>query len=426
MLSKLLFSVAGASAQERYWIAKLSTATNDEYVNGVSVTSSGGAAFAGYYTNSTGYALIGSLNASGALAWQRTLGSVADTQIGRDVCIDSAGNLYVLITEVAGSNKIYVASYTSAGTLRWQRSITNALAEKIAIDSLSNVYIAGYWTTSGVDGGFIAKYNSSGTLQWQKELRTSAAIRFTGLTIDSSDNPVVCGYYEPFRRRLLTVKYNASGTVQFQRTVYSSSDWYALAITADSLGNTFVFGRGGSFGAQLVCLKYNSSGTLGATNFISRDIQLNTIDAAVDASNNVYVLTTDNIGTYFGTDRRTDFYAVKLDGSLSISWQRYLGTTNGDTSKSVAVFGDSAMYFAGLTYSSVSTAPNGLIARLPTSGDRTGTYGSYFYNSASWSTTSGSYSEVTPSFSDSTTTLVEAASTLTDAAVTLTTTKTDL
>lgn len=425
MLSKLLFSVAGASAQEPYWIAKLSTATNNEYVNGISAISSGGSVFAGYYTDSSGYALVGSLSAFGSLSWQRTLGSVANTQIGRDICVDSSGNIYVLITEESVSNKIYVASYTSAGALRWQRSITGALAEKIAIDSLNNVYIAGRRNASGVDAGFIAKYNSSGILQWQKELRTTATIRFTGLAIDSSDNPLVCGYYEPFYKRFLTVKYNSSGTVQFQRTIYGASDWSAGAIAADSLGNTFVFGRISNPG-QIICVKYNASGTIGATNFISRGIQLVVMDATIDESDNVYMLTTDDIGSYFGTDRRTDFYAVKFGSDLSISWQRYLGTTNNEAGNSIAVFDDSAMYFAGLTYSSVSTAPNCLVARLPISGDRTGTYGSYFYNSASWSAGSGSYSEVTPSFSSNTTTLVEAASSLTDAAVTLTATTTDI
>jgi hypothetical protein len=425
MLNKGFLAAIATGTKENYWIAKLSTATNNEYVKGIAVSLTGDIYFTGRYTSTVGYGLVGKLTKDGALSWQRSLGESFNTQIGEDVCVDSLGNIYVVFTEQTSGNISYVASYTSSGVIRWQRSIAGALAQKIAIDDSDNLYIAGYYSNSGTDAGFIAKYNSSGVLQWQKGLTSIYATRFEGLTVDSSGNLVVCGYYiVSSYRRFLTVKYSSSGTVQFQRAVYSSAKtWYASAVSADSSGNIYVFGTGD---ADFFAIKYNASGSIQTAQVIDRFVGSDPVDAFADSSNNMYVITSNNIGTYFGTERRTDFYAVKYASDLSISWQRYLGTTNSENGYAIAVFGLNKMYLAGLTYSNVTTAPNGLVACLPSAGNLTGTYGSYFYNSASWSTVSKSYVGITPTLTDSTASLTEAASSLTDSAVTLTVTKTDV
>jgi hypothetical protein len=425
MLSKAFFAAIATGTRENYWITRLSTATNNEYIKGIEVGLTGDIYFAGRYTNTVGYGLVGKLTKDGALSWQRSLGESFNTQIGEDVCLDSLGNIYVVLTEQDVGNVSYVASYTSSGTLRWQRSIAGALTKKIAVDNSDNIYIAGYYSNSGTDAGFIAKYNSSGVLQWQKGLTSIYATRFDGLTIDSSGNPVVCGYYTVSSyKRFLTVKYNSSGTVQFQRAVYESfTTWYASTVSADSSGNIYVFGTGN---ADFFAIKYNASGSIQTTKTIDRFVGSDPVDAFADSSNNMYVITSNDIGTYFGAERRQDFYVVKYASDLSISWQRYLGTTNAENGYAVAIFGLNKMYLAGLTYSNVTTAPNGLIAYLPLTGNLTGTYGSYFYNSAAWPTVSKLYTAVTPTLTGSTATLTEAASSLTDSAVTLTSTKTDI
>lgn len=424
MLNKAILAATATGTKENYWIAKLSTAGNNEYVSGIANTTAGDVYFTGRYTNTTAYALIGKLNANGTLAWQRSLGDTFNAQIGRDIALDSLGNIYVVISEESTSPVTYVASYTSSGTIRWQQTITGCVLKKIVVDSSGNSYVAGYFNNSGTDAGFLAKYNSSGVLQWQKGLTSIYPTRFDGLALDAAGNPLVCGYYiVSSSRRFLTVKYNSSGVVQFQREIYtSSSTWYAAAITSDSSSNMYVFGYADG---DFIAVKYSSAGSLAQWRTIDRTV-IDIYDAHTDSGGNVYVITSDNISSYFGVQRRTDFYAVKYDSSLVVSWQRYLGTTNAEEGYAISTKASSGMYLAGLTYSNVTNAPNGLVAFLPATGALTGTYGSYYYNSAVWSTISKVFTTGTPSLSDSTTTLTASSASLTDAAVTLTVTKTDV
>lgn len=431
MLNKAILAAA-ASARENYWIAKLSTAGNNEYVKGIASTSTGDVYFTGRYTSTTAYALIGKLNANGTLAWQRTLGSSFNSQIGEDIALDSSGNVYVVISETGTATVMYVASYTSSGAIRWQQTITGCVLKKISVDSSGNSYVAGYFNNSGTDAGFLAKYNSSGVLQWQKGLTSIYATRFDGLTLDAAGNPLVCGYYTVSSyKRFLTVKYNSSGVVQLQRAIYTSSKtWYASAITSDASSNIIAFGYAdGGF----IAVKYNSTGTLSYHRRLNRTIQTplftleNAYDAATDSMGNVYVITGDDIGTYYsGTERLTDIYAVKYDSSLTVLWQRYLGTVNGERGYAISTKSSTDMYLAGVTFSSGSSAPNGLVAFLPSNGAFTGTHGSYYYNSATWVTANIVFTSITPSLTNSTTTLTASSASLTDSAVTLTVTKTDV
>lgn len=424
MLNKAVLAAAAAGTKENYWIAKLSTAGNNEYVNGIASTSIGEVYFTGCYTDTTAYALIGKLNANGSLAWQRTLGGSFNNQIGRDIALDSSGNIYVVISEESSGPVTYIASYTSSGTIRWQQTITGCVLKKISVDSSGNSYVAGYFNNSGTDAGFIAKYNSSGVLQWQRGLTSTYPTRFDGLTLDGAGNPLVCGYYiVSSSKRFLTVKYNSSGVIQFQREIYTLfNTWYASAITSDSSSNAYVFGYADG---DFIVLKYSSTGSLAGWTTIDRTV-IDIYDAHTDSAGNVYVITSNNISTYFGVERRTDFYAVKYDNSLAVLWQRYLGTTNAEEGYAISTKFSSGMYLAGLTYSNVTNAPNGLVAFLPATGALTGTYGSYYYNSAVWSTISKTFTPGTPSLSNSTTTLTASSASLADSAVTLTVTKTDV
>lgn len=425
MLNKAILAAAATGTKENYWIAKLSTAGNNEYVNGIASTSTGAVYFTGRYTDTTAYALLGKLNANGSLAWQRTLGDASNDQIGRDTALDSSGNIYVVISEEGSSPVTYVASYTSSGTIRWQQTLAGCVLKKISVDSSGNSYVAGYFNNSGTDAGFLAKYNSSGVLQWQKGLTSSYPTRFEGLALDAAGNPLVCGYYiVSSYKRFLTVKYSSAGVVQLQRAAYTSfKTWYAAAITSDSSSNMYVFGYADG---DFIAIKYSNAGSLSTYRTIDRPV-IDIYDATTDSAGNVYVITSDNIGSYFsGVERRKDFYAVKYDSALAVSWQRYLGTTNSEEGYAISTKSSTGMYLAGLTYSNVTNAPNGLVAFLPATGAFTGTYGSYYYNSAAWSIISKTFTAGTPSLTDSTTTLTASSASLTDAAVTLTVTKTDV
>lgn len=430
MISKFLLLAATGELTKDYWIARLSTASNNEYVSGLAVTANNDIYFCGKYPTSPGYALIGKMDKNANLSWQRSLGSGGFySYAAADIALDSSENSYIALNESGGGTRAIVCSYSSSGSIRWQRSITNAYINAIATNSSGDTYIAGFTGSFNAEEAYIAKYNSSGVLQWQNILSMDEgeSSLYSAITLDASDNPVVCGIYTPSTfDRFLTVKYNSSGVLQFQRSVHTANaNWTATAITADAFSNVFVFGKGND---ALGAIKYTSNGTYSASTVINRTVD-SVAAATKDSSGNIYIVSTDNIGTYFsGTERRNDFYAVKYDNSLSVQYQRYLGTANSETAYAIAVQPFS-LYLAGAAFTSFvfgPTAPNGLIAHLALNGSGTGTYDSYYYNSASWSTVSMTLLFSTTSISDSSVTLTETASTLLDSSVTLTVTKTDI
>ncbi|HOS47030.1 MAG TPA: T9SS type A sorting domain-containing protein [Bacteroidia bacterium] len=129
-----------------------------------------------------------------------------------DMAIDNNDNIVVTgfgqgdvdpsagVTSVGGSVSadIIVAKYSSLLQLDWAFSLnsTNGISEvphQIVVDSLNNIYIAGYFSNSNTvdfDPGagtanltcsasydiFYAKYNSSGVYQWAKNLTTGVSV----------------------------------------------------------------------------------------------------------------------------------------------------------------------------------------------------------------------------------------------------------
>ena len=344
-----------------------------EYFQGVAVDSSGNV-FAAGYTDSDGAGsndiLIAKYDSTGAVSWQRTLGTAGNdkNQLGC-IAVDGASNSYI-----SGEYSTYfvVAKYDSSGSIQWQRTldtVAGPFAEAIAVDSSSNVYLAGTVDIANVGYGTLAKYDSSGTIQWQKKLSDATNdVSFGGVTTDSSGNVYVTGFADGVSasRALLIVKYNSSGVVQWQRTLNGTGSQGGFGIATDSAGNVYVVGENQNDSTGIIA-KYNSSGT--------------------------------------------------------IQWQRSLAYT----SKSVILYGASvvgaALYVAGYLN---GTTDDAVTAKLPTGGALTGTYGSYTYASTSLTDAASSYTEATTTFTDAAGTLTDASAALTESTPTYTSTTTSI
>ena len=413
MLGKTLqIAAAGNVGGDAYWINTLS-GTSTENSLGVTATSDGSVYVAGA-TNSEGagnydFSVV-KYDSSGTLQWQRTIGG-SNSDYGLGVAADSSGNIYV--TGYQGSygtrpSQFFLVKYNSSGTLQWQRAlvcIDNLHCRSLAVDSSdSNVYLVGYSSstnsTSGSNDIFVCKYSASGDLQWQRLLGGSSIEYGRGIGVDSSNNVYIQYYTQSIGQGNYDVgvaKYNSSGVLQWQRILGGTAFDANGGLGVDSSGNSYIClettseGQGGSdFGIA----KYNSSGTLQWQRIIGGTGTDSTRSAALDSSGNVYAFgKTSSVG-----QGGNDFLIVKYNSSGTLQWQRSLGTTASEIANSIFADGSDNIYLAG--YTTINGNADGLIVKLPADGSLTGTYGDFVYASTS--------------LTAATSTLTDAASTLTD------------
>jgi len=176
---------------------------------------------------------------NGDSEWTQLLGSTED-EYGYDVAADENGYLYITGTTAgdldgggsSGSSDIFLAKYNQSGTQLWVqqlRSPSNNYVNSIALDSLGNLYLAG-WSQGELDGNasaggydpFVAKYGSNGTKEWLELFGSAADDYAYGITVDSNDQVLLTGWTEGEldgnpnlgKRDVFLVKYNSAGVRQ--------------------------------------------------------------------------------------------------------------------------------------------------------------------------------------------------------------------
>lgn len=174
-----------------------------------------------------------------------------------DSALASSGNIYTCggWSNSSGGTQGIIVKYNSSGTLQWQRTLTepsvaavdsNVYCYALEIDSSENVYVIAKATSSSII--YLLKYNSAGTLQWQRKITESIAMSHMKLITDSSGISYVT-YVNA--TGMIIIKYDASGTIQFQRLFcldgsnlddYNGQRPRFLKPIIDSANNTFIIG----------------------------------------------------------------------------------------------------------------------------------------------------------------------------------------
>ncbi|MEP7146583.1 MAG: SBBP repeat-containing protein, partial [bacterium] len=304
-------------------------------------------------------------NSSGSLLWQRRYNGVGngDDAIAAAV-LDDSGNIYVTGYSQEGASfggyNWVTIKYYSNGDTAWKRSFNwtaNSTDEPfaMAIDSLKNIYIAGYGRANQpIDDDFITlKYNSDGALLWSKvyDSQVSGPDRALSIALDDSDNIYSTGYSAySGGNELLTIKYNTVGDEQWIRknSTFNGDYLRPAHVIVDKYNNIIVNGYyyiGNHYAFNTI--KYSSSGELLWNRIYNGDGNLNFCFAlCTDDFANVYAA---GRNTSTGTDN--DFVTVKYNQYGDTSWIRIYdgGDSLSDEVHAIAVDSLENVYVTGVS-----------------------------------------------------------------------------
>jgi hypothetical protein len=231
-----------------------------------------------------------------------------------------------------------------------------SLGFSVAVDSSSNVYLAGQ-TQGAVDGqsftgatdAILVKYDASGAKQWTRLLGGSGSSDTYGygVAVDSSGNVTVMGQTSgnlgsntrTGSKDLFAAQYDPSGnllwvkqlgvvnksTLAFAVAVGPSNTLYLAVRTDGNLDNQSI----GTAANAAALVKYDSSGNkLWAKVFYAASSSTEAVSVAVDSSGNAYLGgdTDGNLGSVTPVGS-SDGFLAKFDSSGALQWTRHQGAT---------------------------------------------------------------------------------------------------
>jgi hypothetical protein len=151
-------------------------------------------------------------NSSGAIVWSNYYYYTTNPSYSEGIALDGSGNVWVVGTNI-------IVKTNSSGTATIIKTSGNSRFYKIAIDSSSNVYIAGKENTG--TNSTLHSVSSTATINWSRKfvIGTTMDNSTTNVTTDSSGNIyyVINVATTASPTGIVILKYNSSGTLQWQR-----------------------------------------------------------------------------------------------------------------------------------------------------------------------------------------------------------------
>ncbi len=302
------------------------------------------------------------LNSSKSLVyeWNRTWGG-DNGDCGKAVAVDSSSNMYVAgYTESfgAGNDDMILIKYDGMGAQQWNRTWGGSngdYGEGVAVDSSDNLYVVGYTKSFGVGNGdlVLVKYDEMGVQQWNRTWGGEDDDYGFGVAVDSSGNVYVAGYIYSFGAGdydIVLVKYDGMGAQQWNRTWGGDKGDHGLGLTVDSSGNVYVAGITWSFGAgwyDMILVKYEGMGMQQWNCTWGGGEDDYGFGVAVDSADNVYLAGhTESFGAV-----GADIVLLKYDGIGLQQWNSIWSGGNVDICFGVTVDSPGNVYLTGSTRS---------------------------------------------------------------------------
>ncbi len=331
------------------WISQAGGSESDE-AYGIALDLDNNIYITGYFSNHANFGnlkLTGSgdrdcflakYDSNGNVNWVKQ-GGGSGSDFGKSVATDHFGNIIITgifggeaffnsqLIKSKGKNDIFIASYNSAGDLKWvQRAGGSGKDEatSIAVDNEGNAFVTGWFsgladfggsqlTSNGDDDIFIAKYSISGSVEWVHQAGGYQGIdRSYSITADLNGNIYLTGSYigtAIFSAKRITssaddcfiAKYNSNGNLLWLNTTASKNGEVGRAIALDKEGNIYV---AGDYNTTIVSkpeklsdsdwdifmVKYDASGKLIGENRAGGEGYNRPIAISIDNNKNCYVI----------------------------------------------------------------------------------------------------------------------------------------
>ncbi len=351
-LTILLASAAlGATCQPVTFQKVYATGAGASAFNSMQQTTDGGYILAGQTPGSDpADAWLVKVDDLGTVVWQKNFGgsdgdlftSVAQAADGGYVAAGSTNE-----SQSDGTTAVYLVKVDATGALQWQKSLGSPQLDQwgTAVDTaLDGGYVvAGY---NRLNAGFIAKVGALGALQWLKTDLYDTPIYSVRHT---SDGGYVLTGADQYARVFLE-KWDASGNRLWSQVYGGSESQVGYAVRQTNDGGYVIAGKTSSYGAggdDFYLLKTDSSGNLSweATFGGPGGDRAESVDQTSDGG---YIIAgySDSFGA--GSD---DVYLVKTDATGNLVWQKTFGGAASDRGMSVDRALDGGYAVAGTTQS---------------------------------------------------------------------------
>jgi hypothetical protein len=229
---------------------------------------------------------------------------------------------------------------------------------------------------AGGEDAFLAKYDASGNLLWTRQTGTPYYDESYSVAVDGLGNAYISGCAGDdggypgvpgaFHYIAFLTKYDSTGSLLWTQGIGTvggmlTNSTQSHSVAVDGLGNAYISGDtdgwvgggdpnpAGQYDAFLA--KYNSSGSVLWTGQIGTTNYDTSYSVAVDGWGNAYISgwTCGSLGGPNPNPPNADAFLAKYDSSGSLLWVRQMGTTAHDLSYSVAVDGSGNAYISGYT-----------------------------------------------------------------------------
>jgi hypothetical protein len=237
--------------------------------------------------------------------------------IAENIVLGPDGSVYVSgFSEVDARWKGAIIKYSNAGQQLWAVENTNMARVNApgpfpltALDPGGGVRVAGIWaaTTNEV---FVASYSTTGTLLWERRFHEGSQTYPTAVDVDAFGNCVAVVWSRSSNQvNAVLVKYAPDGSLLWNR-IYPLSPVYVSVAT---LPNGDILAGVGSQPGGARILKHSAGGELLWTTQVGRGVPW---QIRVDASGNIFVA---NRGDVLGDE------FIKLNASGELLWRRPAG-----------------------------------------------------------------------------------------------------
>ena len=249
----------------------------------------------------------------------------------------------------------------------------------IAADGNGNVYVTGIskatWGSpvnayTGRSDIFVAKLNSSGMLAWNTFMGSSDDDEGNGVAVDSNGNVYVVGHSESTwgspviahagSEDVFAAKLNSSGELQWNTFMGASDRDYGYGIAVDGSGSVYVTGSSESTwgspvnahagGFDIFAAKLNTNGIRQLHTFMGGSNTDMGRGIAIDGSGNVYVAGYSYATWGLPINEFAGYFdaiVAKLSSSGERQWHTFMGGSSWDYGMSIAANGSGNVYVAG-------------------------------------------------------------------------------